>query len=205
MGQISSLFSEIKSTSESYQEALNSLAAGAVKIYPSLTSFLNTYGQETVESDVTSENIANAGTYIITLGRYNINDGGGATYYIVNDKTVVNDNIFFYALNEGRSLVMLYDEYIHFAQLGGKANDESAAEKNTEILNRFTTINSNTNKKSLTLKFGSGTYFFNSTNLTGENYSLEGAIENTNLELGVSTGQGTIIAYSAKENDPSYL
>ena len=214
MSAISNLFDSILSTSESYAASLAGLAAGSVRIFPSLETVLTNYTSQedevmqedwvttTDEEGKTVEKLS-AGTYIITLGRYQINDGGGATYYIANSTNNTKvDNVFIYDFNntqnEGRVLVLLYDEYLHFSQLGGKANDSTFAANNTRILQSFITANNSRAKgNNLTLKFGSGTYFFNSTLLNEGNFVLEGSSTNTELESDSLNGKGTIIAYES--------
>lgn len=200
MTQINELFTKILTAAESYEASLADIAAGAVKIFPTLQTFLSNY--QTTSQDVTTKTAA--GTYIITLGRYNINDGGGATYYVTDDVAAISqqDSCFIYELSEGRSLVLLYDEYLNFAQLGGKGNDTSAAAENTRILQRFCAING---EMGLTLKFGNKTYFFNPTILNGNNFSIEGTSANTNLDLSVNDGKGTIIALVQNSTSDSFL
>ncbi len=192
LNSITKLLGNIQTAAQAFKNSLEDLAAGTVKLYPTLESFLNAH---TITKDDVSK-ISAAGVFVITLGRYNINDGGGATYYITDDATAFKnvDGSFIYGLEEGRSLVFLHDEYIHFAQIGGKANDPDAASSNTDVLQRFCAENQQ-RAGSLTLKFGSKTYYFNQTVLNGDNFSIEGTSTSTDLELGDLDGEGTIIAF----------
>ena len=58
-----------------------------------------------------------------TLGFYNANDGGGATYRITNN-TALN-NGFSFSLNNGLTAELIYNDEINIKQLGARSFDEN--------------------------------------------------------------------------------
>ncbi len=186
MKQLRDTFAEIKTSAAGFSSALATLSAGAVKIFPTFEILKNNYSSVGVDN-----------SYLITLGRYNLNDGGGATYYISTDKSEA-DNIFTYKLGESENnVVLIHDNHLNFLQLGGKPNDKEAAAKNSAILAKVAA------KGNVTLKFDTGTFYFNPVVLNGENFIIEGVGANTNL---TPSDYGTVIAYKQfNEKDDKFV
>ena len=59
-----------------------------------------------------------------TLGYYNFNDGGSARYKIVNDNSLIVDNMTVYLLNNGLKAVLIYDTKINIMSLGARKQDK---------------------------------------------------------------------------------
>lgn len=202
VSNLATLFEEIKTAAGDFNNSLKTLAAGIVKIFPSLESCLANYEPDSSEvsdnTDSEGNNKLLGGTYVITLGRYEINDGGGATYYVLNDdtKSFSPDGIFTYSLEQNlKYLVLLQQNSYDFIQLGGKANDTTAASQNTAILQKLAV-----SQKNFTLRLGKGVYFFNSTLINGNNFTIEGAGSDGQL-LNNGNPAGTVIAYVPKNEN----
>ena len=195
MQKLSETFDSLKSAVDGFSSSLETMASGAVKIFPTFEEVLNVYNPGSEE--VTQENELLAGSYIITLGRYSINDGGSAIYYVSSPNNVVPDGIFAYQLAENENcMVLVHDDHLNFLQLGGKANDRSAAKKNTKILSRVCA------EGNVTLQFGNGRFYFHPTILNGENITIEGVGQNLDI---TNRTLGTVIAYEKETDDDKFL
>lgn len=197
MQKISSTFESLKGAVEGFQSSLETMASGAVKIFPTFEEVLNVYNPGSEEVTQEKEKELLAGSYIITLGRYNINDGGSAIYYVSPPTNVVVDGIFVHQLAENENcMVLIHDDHLNFLQLGGKANDRSAAENNTKILSRICA------EGNITLQFGNGRFYFHPTILNGENITIEGVGQNLDI---TNRTLGTVIAYEKETDDDQFL
>lgn len=87
------------------------------------------------------------GQVVTTLGYYNINDGGGATYKITNNAP----NGFYETLNNGLYAILIHDTILNVLQLGVKQNIDQ-----TDVINNILL-------KTKNLYFPTGTYIFNIT------------------------------------------
>jgi hypothetical protein len=74
---------------------------------------------DTVADMVANENLV-AGSYVKTLGFYEVGDEGGAEYLIVNEPSLNVDDAFVISLNSGLKAVLQYKEKVSILQLGGK-------------------------------------------------------------------------------------
>ena len=83
------------------------------------------------------------GDNVITLGYYNINDGGSATYTIVDDSTLVENGISIHTLTNGLKAKIILNGSLNVLQAGVKntgllAND--AAQKLQQCINLYDNI-----------------------------------------------------------------
>ena len=93
-----------------------------------LTPIKDTINKKIYQSSSVSDMKAmdlKVGDNVITLGYYNINDGGGATYTIVDDSTLVDNGINIHTLNNGLKAKII---------LSGSLNVLQAGVKNTGLL-----------------------------------------------------------------------
>ena len=74
-------------------------------------------------NNMKTSNKIKVNTVCKTLGFYNTNDGGGATYRITNN-TALN-NGFSFSLNNGLTAELIYNDEINIRQLGARSFDEN--------------------------------------------------------------------------------
>ena len=135
-----------------------------------------------------------------TLGFYNANDGGGATYRITNN-TALN-NGFSFSLNNGLTAELIYNDEINIKQLGARSFDEN--ENKVDIkpyINAYLTKssaheNNGKNKQMLKLFIPTGRWFTSPHKITASSIYIYG---NNNYSYPYVTG--TIIA-PIEENQP---
>ena len=92
-----------------------------------IADYLNSkavFGYDTVSDMLSSTNLID-GSYAKTLGYYSANDGGGATYKIVDDDSLTVDNLFVLELTSGlKAQIIIENNKLNPLQFGAK-NDNS--------------------------------------------------------------------------------
>lgn len=92
---------------------------------------------ESTVSDMKEEDIA-AGAIVKTLGFYEEEDKGGATYQIVDDPQLEEDGAFVHLLNNGmKAKMVIENETVNVRQLGAVA-DQGELMGNTDNFEAFT-------------------------------------------------------------------
>lgn len=88
-------------------------------------------------NEMTSSTLLKNGDFAKTLGFYEINDGGGANYYIrtKTNNEVVN-NITLFEITNDLVAELVVDTEINIKQLGAKTTDEDNSYDNTEIIQK---------------------------------------------------------------------
>lgn len=107
------------------------------------------FGFDNVEAMKDATNLID-GSYAQTLGYYNINDGGGALYYITDDETT----LYYELLDSGLKAVLINNGTINAKAMGLKAGDNTF--DNSVI---FLTILNYANKK-YNVHIPTGKYYF---------------------------------------------
>ena len=74
-------------------------------------------------NDIKISNKIKVNSICKTLGYYNANDGGGATYRITNNAPL--NNGFSFSLNNGLTAELIYNDEINIKQLGARSFDEN--------------------------------------------------------------------------------
>lgn len=98
-----------------------------------------------------------------TLGYYSVNDGGGASYVIVDDNTLTDDGGYIHELSNGLFAVMLIEnDTINFKQLGAKRYNEDNTFDNKAIMDKYIAICNLLNKR-LKLIIPGGKWCFSAT------------------------------------------
>lgn len=110
-------------------------------------------------NEMKSSELLRVGTYVQTLGFYDVNDGGNAIYEIVDDATLNIDDAFVIELNSGLKAKIIHGDYIEVEKIGFKADSTFDCGKHFENL----MLNNNSVKNTVNLLFGNKTYFFSET------------------------------------------
>ena len=168
--ELQNLYVELKSYVDNYfdnldvQEEINNKLddmAESGDLEEIIASYINTkaiFGYDNVNSMINAENLAN-GCYARTLGYYEKNDGGTATYKIrtiTNDDVVDDMTIIEMSDNTLVAELIVENNTINANQIGCKADDETF--DNGIKLN---TILNYCNEKGINFEFFTGQYYVN--------------------------------------------
>lgn len=151
-------------------------------------------------SEMLSSNNLIEGSTAKTLGYYNFNDGGSARYKIVNDNSLIVDNMTVYLLNNGLKAVLIYDTKINIMSLGARKQDieNNKYDIKPYIEKYFDLLNKNQNR--LTLYIPAGVWYCSAYEIsTYYGFVMEG--DNPSWQTYASGGT-TICSY---ENNQSYI
>lgn len=152
-----------------------------------------------VSEMLTSNNLIEGST-AKTLGYYNFNDGGTARYKIVNDNSLIVDNMTVYLLNNGLKAVLIYDTKINIMSLGARKQDKENnkydikpyIEKYFDLLDK--------NKNILTLYIPAGVWYCSAYEIL---YTYGFVIEGDNPSWQTYASGGTTIC--SYVNNQSYI
>ena len=104
-------------------------------------------------ADMKADTKLKAGDMAITLGYYEVNDGGHGEYVIVDDDTLVSDDGSIHILSNGLRAKLIVDNEINVKQFGAKGNGIDL--DNTPLLNALNYIKNSDIK---VLYFNDGNY-----------------------------------------------
>lgn len=93
-----------------------------------------------------------AGDVVQTLGYYAVNDGGGATYQIVNDNSLVDDGGSVHDLTNGLKAKLIIKDRINVKQFGAKG--DGVTTDDNAFSSAFSFIKNNTSSKILFIPCG---------------------------------------------------
>ena len=136
---------------------------------------------------------------VVTLGYYEVNDGGNGTYKIVNNDSVV-DNMTVYSLNNGLKAVLQYDTKINILTLGAKRQDKQNNKYDIKpyIEKYLSLLDGNINR--LILYIPSGVWYCSPVEILNTyGFIMQG--DNPNWQTYASSGT-TITSF---ENNQSYI
>lgn len=141
MEKFSQAFIELKNYVDNYfdnldvQDEINNKLNEMVQdgtLQEIISAYLNSkaiFGFDNVESMKNATNLID-GSYAKTLGYYSINDGGGALYKIIDDKTLQEDSGSLHALKNGLYAKLIDEDNVNikkFGAYGNNINDDSQA------------------------------------------------------------------------------
>ena len=152
-----------------------------------------------VSEMLTSNNLIEGST-AKTLGYYNFNDGGSARYKIVNDNSLIVDNMTVYLLNNGLKAVLIYDTKINIMSLGARKQDKENNKYDIKpyIEKYFDLLDKNKNR--LTLYIPAGVWYCSAYEIL---YTYGFVIEGDNPSWQTYASGGTTIC--SYENNQSYI
>ena len=129
-------------------------------------------------NDMKTSNILEVNSVCKTLGYYNANDGGGATYRITNNTAL--ENGFSFSVGNGLTAELLYTDEINIKQLGARDYDERGNKVDIKeyvelYLSKTNPIgNASVNKKMLKLFIPSGFWFSSPLKLKSSSINIYG-------------------------------
>ena len=131
------------------------------------------------------------GDTCVTLGYYEVNDGGGATYKIIDntDKKYSIDNSFVLQLNNSLiAVIVIITNQISLLQIGGKPQKLSTVYDNKQYFEAYQNQLSSGNFINFSLFIPKGVFGLSETILVGENLSIIGSsnFENSSQNYGGS-------------------
>lgn len=152
-----------------------------------------------VSEMLTSNNLIEGST-AKTLGYYNFNDGGSARYKIVNDNSLIVDNMTVYLLNNGLKAVLIYDTKINIMSLGARKQDKENNKYDIKpyIEKYFDLLDKNKNR--LTLYIPAGVWYCSAYEIL---YTYGFVMEGDNPTWQTYDAGGTTIC--SYENNQSYI
>lgn len=162
--------------------AWNSSKWSAIKITNELAKKLEF---ETVQDMKKATYLVN-GSVVKTLGYYEKNDGGGATYIITNDSNMNSDNYFIHSLSNGlKAELFIENNTVSILQIGGKRNVTNFDNKNYILA--YITKNTNSSIK-FNLFFPYGVYYTSPVLINASKFSMIG--ESAEREFSVISAIG---------------
>lgn len=132
---------------------------------------------DTVQDMVDSELLVDGST-VRTLGYYELNDGGGATYKIVNDPSLNTDNSFVILLQNDLKAKLIYNSEISILQLGARSQKNNIRYDIHDYITKYITKNEQSYRK-FALFIPQGIYYTSPIEIVSENYKIYGVSTNS--------------------------
>ena len=211
LAELQELFQDLKDYVDNYfdnidvQDEINNkldAMAESGQLQEIIASYINMNAVLTV--DTVSDMILNSnlidGSYVHTLGYYQIGDGGAADYLILDDDTLNTDGAFTILLNSGLRAVLQFTDEVSILQIGGRRQRGGARTDIHDIIEKYIEKNED-NDEPFALILPAGIYYTSPLNIVSNNYIIRGEYERNGV-LNGSSAKATIL--SAYE-DQTYI